>query len=505
MDSGVLRTWMHSCVDAVARHRDRLDDINVFPIPDADTGTNVYVTLTAGTRAVDGAPQEADEAAVAHSYSQGMLTGARGNSGVIVSQYLSTLVHTLVEQGGFAHATPGSLVAALEAASRAARAAVGQPVEGTVLTVADQTARAAREASGDRGSICVAAVLGAREALALTPEQLPVAGAAGVVDAGAAALVLTLEQLAAAMGAAHDIASLEEVPWTVTPISPAPGTASMQGGAYEVMCVTAEAEVIEPESPHSSVSLRDALVGVGDSVAVSGHGGLWQTHVHTDDPQEVLALVQGAGTTHAVVRALAVTDDSPGQEIEIVALTACPGLGSVMADAGAVTVVAFSAEAITPLDVQRLIEGASRPHVAVVAGTPGMQAVAHAAREECQGVQVSVLASTTEAEVISAVTAAALSEGEESSLTAMESAIEATDTTHSSIDALRDDLERMISVEAQVATVILGNAVASASAQRAVEDARSRFPDLDVHIIPGLQDVPPVIIGVENAHLDREL
>ena len=354
----------------------------------------------------------------------------------------------------------------------------------------------------------MAAVLGAREALALTPEQLPAAGAAGVVDAGAAALLLTLEQLAAAMGRAQDITSLDEVPWTVTPISPAPGTASMQGGAYEVMCVTAEAEVIEPESPqssHSSASLRDALVGVGDSVAVSGHGGLWQTHVHTVDPQEVLALVQGAGTTHAVVRALAVTDDSPGQEIEIVALTACPGLGSVMADAGAVTVVAFSAEAITPLDVQRLIEGASRPHVAVVAGTPGMQAVAYAAREECQGVQVSVLASTTEAEVISAVTAAALSEGEESSLTAMESAIEATDTTHSSIDALRDDLERMISVEAQVATVILGNAVASASAQRAVEDARSRFPDLDVHIIPGLQDVPPVIIGVENAHLDREL
>ena len=173
----------------------------------------------------------------------------------------------------------------------------------------------------------------------------------------------------------------------------------------------------------------------------------------------------------------------------------------MLADAGAVAVVAFSAEAITPLDLQRLIESASCPHVAIVAGTPGIQAAAHAAREECEGVQVSVLPSATEAEVISAVTAAALSEGEKSSLMAMESAIEATHTTHSSIDALRDDFERMISADAQVATVILGNAVTSTSAQRAVEDARARFPDLDVHIIPGLQSSPAVIIGIENAHL----
>jgi len=174
--------------EALGTHRESINRLNVYPVPDGDTGTNMTLTVGSVLEELDGVDAE-DLSAVCQAISHGSLMGARGNSGVILSQVLRGLASAFAEVteiDGNAFAT------ALSEASVAADAAVMKPVEGTILTVVRESAKGARDASGGLVDVLDAALAAGEAALERTPEQLPVLKEAGVVDAGGAGYLLLL-------------------------------------------------------------------------------------------------------------------------------------------------------------------------------------------------------------------------------------------------------------------------------------------------------------------------
>ncbi|MFI2644975.1 DAK2 domain-containing protein [Streptomyces sp. NPDC018610] len=204
-DAPAVRTWCGLALRALGRAREEIDAINVYPVADGDTGTNLYLTVESAVAAVEavftahetgpgafGGPSVAEAArAMAH----GALIGARGNSGTILAQLLRGMAEVLAADGDSAHTDGRGLRTALRRAADSARLAVAHPVEGTVLTVASAAADAATGAEGDCGTVARAAYEGARTALAATPGQLAALGRAGVVDAGGRGLVTVLAAL----------------------------------------------------------------------------------------------------------------------------------------------------------------------------------------------------------------------------------------------------------------------------------------------------------------------
>jgi DAK2 domain fusion protein YloV len=201
-DALAVRTWCGRALGALGRAREEIDAINVYPVADGDTGTNLYLTVESAATAVEavfagygtgaGEPSLADTVrAMAH----GALIGARGNSGTILAQLLRGMAQVLGAEGEGARGDGAGLKLALRRAADSARQAVAHPVEGTVLTVASAAADAAEETDGDCRTVARAAYDGACTALAATPDQLGVLGRAGVVDAGGRGLVAVLGAL----------------------------------------------------------------------------------------------------------------------------------------------------------------------------------------------------------------------------------------------------------------------------------------------------------------------
>ncbi|MEU0070494.1 DAK2 domain-containing protein [Streptomyces sp. NPDC006332] len=206
-DALAVRTWCSLALAALGRAREEIDAINVYPVADGDTGTNLYLTMESAVGAVEAvfAGHEAGPPAVrgptladaVRAMAHGALIGARGNSGTILAQLLRGMAQVLAADGETAHTDGRGLGLALRHASDSARQAVARPVEGTVLTVASAAADAAAEAAGggDCATVARVAYEGARTALAATPGQLAVLERAGVVDAGGRGLVAVLGAL----------------------------------------------------------------------------------------------------------------------------------------------------------------------------------------------------------------------------------------------------------------------------------------------------------------------
>jgi DAK2 domain fusion protein YloV len=291
---GALRDTMTSFRDAVRAHAAAINQLNVYPVPDGDTGTNMARTLDAVVEALDGAPTDMHD--TCQAISRGSLMGARGNSGVILSQILRGMTGVLDRAGV---ATGTTLAEAFRAAATAAYAAVLKPVEGTILTVARAAADAAEEAARRGGSVVDvldAARAGGREALARTPDLLPVLHDAGVVDAGGAGFVLLLD-------AALHVVDGRPVPEPDEVTGPdLSGAFSHRGDVsdlrYEVMYFL--------DLPDERIdAFKHAWSGIGDSIVVVGGDGLWNCHVHTDD---IGAAIEAALDQSGRPRQIRVTD-----------------------------------------------------------------------------------------------------------------------------------------------------------------------------------------------------
>jgi DAK2 domain fusion protein YloV len=286
-----LRKMLQGAVASLEQNKEQVNALNVFPVPDGDTGTNMYLTLSAAVReALQGSE---DLAQVAAAASTGSLMGARGNSGVILSQLFRGLSQGLA---GHSAAGPREVAQALVEASRTAYRAVMKPVEGTILTVARvsaQEAQKAARAGGDVEAVLQAAVNGAKEALARTPSLLSVLRDAGVVDAGGQGLVFILEgALAALQGKEYQQEASFPQPVKEIPAQDEVGPGQLAYGYCTEALLRGAA--LDPDS------IRQTLSVYGDSLLVVGDAGLAKVHIHTNQPGRVLEELLQLGTLHDI-------------------------------------------------------------------------------------------------------------------------------------------------------------------------------------------------------------
>ncbi len=282
-----LRDVMATYREGLRSHQDVINRLNVYPVPDGDTGTNMALTLESVMSELEGlVGPDPDVSSTCAAIAHGSLMGARGNSGVILSQLLRGLSEGLDCPSG----SPGAreLADALVAADKLAREAVMRPVEGTILTVARRAAERGRDvadAGGSLSAVIEASREGAAEALAATPTLLPVLADAGVVDAGGTGYLLLFDALlnvvdGRPMPVAPDPPEPDLVDLDPLFFDPSGGSErapdALSGPRYEVMYLL--------DAPDETInSFKQVWAGIGDSIVVVGGDGLWNCHIHTDD------------------------------------------------------------------------------------------------------------------------------------------------------------------------------------------------------------------------------
>lgn len=299
-------TWIELAVRTLERERAAIDALNVFPVPDGDTGTNMFLTMSAALREVQRKGTGAKLEELVTAASQGALMGARGNSGVILSQLMRGFARVLASPRHPGERETALVARALQEAADTAYRAVIKPVEGTMLSVGRGAARsaekAARRPNARLADVLEAALEGARAALARTPRQLPVLAQAGVVDAGGQGLVAILEAaVRAARGEAEAVAQPAPPPAPVAAGTQAGERVSPTGQAHEAMpghgAIT-ETEVTFRYCTEFLVrgrdipqeTLRASLQELGDSLLVVGDPDLVKVHLHTNHPGKALEI-----------------------------------------------------------------------------------------------------------------------------------------------------------------------------------------------------------------------
>ncbi len=322
--------WLRRATSVIGDSADALNAINVFPVPDADTGSNLKLTMTGISEAVPNLEQASLDAAV-----QAAILSAHGNSGAIVAEMFVSVCRTLeYDLPALLPMPRGTLVATLlRSAAVAARRAVARPVAGTILTVADETASAAEEAaaseSGDPLAVVRAAQRGAHQALARTSEQLDVLASAGVVDAGGQAYVLLIDVLAEVLG---------EAP--AQPLTAA-GPPQRAGTQPEGQRMTGEYEVMYTVrgAPSSELDLlRERLSELGHSVVIVGDQAIAQVHVHLGEAGAAVEAALPLGEL-SQIRITALQSSSAAGQRSVLVVVAGSGLAEAVASLGGVPVL----------------------------------------------------------------------------------------------------------------------------------------------------------------------
>lgn len=392
--------------DALEARRDELDALNVFPVPDGDTGTNLLLTVRSALDGADGLPEGSPQA-----LSRGALMGARGNSGVILSQVIRALADSVEAEDGLDN---DGLAAALARAKDLAYQAVANPVEGTMLTAVRVAAECASEAprDADLAGLADSVCERVRDAVERTTEQLEALRDAGVVDAGARGFEVLCGCLA-------DLAHGREAspPSSVSPLvrrtGPVGGreAGSLEFG-FEVQYLLEGPDDVIPD-------LRERLGRLGDSVVVVGGGDLLNVHVHTNDVgqaiEEGLALgrpsrIQVTSFTDQIEeQARRQRPAKPDEEVPTLACVAvlpAGALAEAARDAGAVVVEGVGGDLPSVADLVDAVGEARGETVAILPGhrnaLPAAEQAAHLAAEGGRDVEV-VAEALSPPEVLSAL------------------------------------------------------------------------------------------------------
>ncbi len=408
-DAAAARAWLAAGLEALAAAREEIDELNVYPVPDGDTGTNLHLTVESAAEALGELPPDSDRAAVLSAVARGALMGARGNSGVILSQMLRGLADALDGSPGDAAA----LAAALGQAADAAYAAVADPVEGTMLSVL----RAAADATGDEKTVADLAALvttagrAAREALERTPDQLEVLRLAGVVDAGGRGVCVLLDALEEVVtGVAPDVSppprrrtERADRPDSGSDFPPEPG----EGPAYEVMFLL--------DAPAAEIpALRETLRPLGDSLVVVGGEPTWNVHVHVDDVGAAVEAGIAAGRPHRIrvthLLAGATAGRVPAKDLSpdgrgVVSVVAGSGLGALFAAAGATVVPGGPGRRASTAELLDGIRRARARDLIVLPNDADSLAVAEAAAGQArdEGLRVGVIPTRASVQALAAL------------------------------------------------------------------------------------------------------
>jgi len=323
--------WLRRAEEIISASADALNTLNVFPVSDADTGSNLRLTL----RGIAGAVPSFDRGSL-DSVVQAAILSAHGNSGAILAEMVTSICRTLEsEPDAHTPSPPGVMVAVLmRRVAVAATQAVARPVAGTILTVADDAAAAAAKAAvvepGSALAVAIAAQAAARESLRRTTGQLEALARAGVVDAGGQAYVLLLDVLVEVLGGPLAEPLTDVIPPVEQPAHGRPRTAA--GSEYEVMYA------IRGAGRAALDGLRARLSELGRSVVIVGDQSVAQVHVHLDDPGAAVE----AGLDLGRLSQIRITALDPGQTDSsrtVLSMVAGDGIAAAVRELGGVPVV----------------------------------------------------------------------------------------------------------------------------------------------------------------------
>jgi uncharacterized protein len=289
VDGPLFKRALLGSLSWLTSNHEEVNRLNVFPVPDGDTGTNMLLTLQSAVEDIKES-NAADVSKIAKLASHGSLMGARGNSGVILSQIFRGFARAVE---GKSSLTPAELAVAFEEAANAAYRAVNKPTEGTILTVAREAGRSAAAAASSPDAtvpaVIAAAAAGARAAVLKTPSQLQILRDAGVVDAGGFGLQIILEGM---LKTVEEVESSNAVLAASRPAAPAAAQVAVtlpEGGWGYCTEFLIEGSHLDLDR------IKTQIEALGNSVLVVGEPELVKVHVHTDDPSRVITLAGGYG------------------------------------------------------------------------------------------------------------------------------------------------------------------------------------------------------------------
>jgi DAK2 domain fusion protein YloV len=524
--------------DALRAHQEELNRLNVYPVPDGDTGTNMALTLEAVCAELTTAESMPE---VCHAISRGSLMGARGNSGVITSQILRGFADVF---GDLPTIGGGDLVRALRRAADAAYQAVLRPVEGTILTVVRETAEAVERAGSGASSlvgVLERAVEAARAAVLKTPELLPVLREAGVVDAGGRGFTLLLDALL-------EVTDGRPIPEPEVVNTPVAVEAHLRGDdvaglRYEVMYLL--------EAPDETIGgFKDAWGAIGDSIVVVGGDGLWNCHVHTNDIGAAIEAGIEAGRPRSVrvtdlfeqighdeeaqwVRDAAAGDEAAAPEVTtaVVAVAVGDGVRRLLKSLGVQQLVA-GGQSMNPSTAQILdaVEACNAGSVLVLPNNKNIVPVARQV-DDLTAKRVAVLPTTSIPEALAALVDYDPDADLDANVTRMGDAVarvrtgEVTQAVRASVaecgpisqgdwlalsrdggiigavgtpaDAVCALLEQLVDDDSEIVTVLVGCDAPASETARIREHIELQFPHVEVEFHDGGQPLYPYLVGVE--------
>ncbi|NTQ27182.1 DAK2 domain-containing protein [Enterococcus faecium] len=532
-----------------------VNSLNVFPVPDGDTGTNMNLSMTSGAKAVvDSTSEKVGE--LAAMLSKGLLMGARGNSGVILSQLFR----------GFSKQIPdvvslnaSDLAAAFTHGVETAYKAVMKPVEGTILTVAREAAKAGEKkakSTDDVVEVMTAVVKGAKRALAKTPDLLPVLKEVGVVDSGGQGLLFVYEGFLSALnGEFQADETYEPSPTEMDDMVNAEHHRSVQGQmatedihfgyCTEIMVKIGEGPTVD--STFDYEEFRNYLDGIGDSLLVVNDDEIIKVHVHTENPGEVLNYGQKFGSLVKIkvdnmrlqhetilehdeeVNEFA-KKETPRIPYGIVAIAAGKGVQELFESLGANYVIS-GGQTMNPSteDIVKAIQEVNADKVIVLPNNKNIFMAADQAAEVAD-IPVAVVPSRTISQGLTAMLSfndqASLEENKET-MTEMLSSVVSGQVTHAirdtSIDGVEikegdflgmidgkilisnpditatalSTLEQMINEDTEIVTILAGDEGTVEQANEFAEKLTEKHPDLEIEIHQGDQPVYPYLFSAE--------
>ena len=534
LDAKNLASLMYCFRDSLQEHKESLNSLNVYPVPDGDTGSNMAATLNSVVSEIESLEENLELENIIDAISHGSLMGARGNSGVIISQILRGFV-SKIKNASRKTIDANLFSEALSEAASAAYEAVGNPVEGTILTVVRETAEAAEKAASEKLSLLPLAEIAreaAKRSLDSTPELLPVLARAGVVDAGGSGFLLMLDSL---------LHIIEDRPMPEPEVVTASvdslildvhDETSNSGTRYEVMYFLDAPDDLIPD-------FKKAWSEIGDSIVVVGGENIWNCHVHTNN---IGAAVE-AGISIGKPYEIRVTDlfeeiagnyhdhdiaDPVG--CSVIAVANGDGIGEIFRSLGATRIV-NGGQSMNPstADLLEAAEATASEHVIILPNNSNIVAVAEQVDSQTSKT-VRVVGTHTVTEGFASLLGydpEATSEKNQTGMLQASQMVESGEITtavrnstseigeikkgnflglqkgkvtvvaETIVEATNNLLKEMISDEHEIVTLVSGEDSNKKETDEIVAWVNSEYEELEVEVHEGGQPLYPYYIGIE--------
>jgi len=550
-----FQEMVQSGANRLQKNAEYVNSLNVFPVPDGDTGTNMNLSMTSGAKAVvDSTSEKVGE--LAALLSKGLLMGARGNSGVILSQLFRGFSKQIPDVTVL---TATDLAAAFTHGVETAYKAVMKPVEGTILTVAREAAKAGEKkakSTDDVIEVMTAVVKGGKRALAKTPDLLPVLKEVGVVDSGGQGLLFVYEGFLTALNGEYQADEVyEPSPAQMDDMVNAEHHRSVQGQlatedihygyCTEIMVKIGEGPTVD--STFDYEEFRNYLDGLGDSLLVVNDDEIIKVHVHTENPGEVMNYGQKFGSLvkvkvdnmrlqhetileHDQAPSAPVAQTKPRVPYGIVAIAAGKGVQELFESLGANYVIS-GGQTMNPSteDIVKAINEVNADKVIILPNNKNIFMAADQAAEVAE-LPVAVVPSKTVSQGLTAMLSfneqATLEENKET-MTDVLSSVVSGQVTHAIRDTMIDGvkitegdflgmidgkivisnpdilatslatLEQMINEDTEIVTILTGEDGSAEQAQAFADQLSDKYPELEIEIHQGDQPVYPYLFSAE--------